>query len=253
MGKIEAATVGEEAKRIVNEANQRGVKLRLIGGVGILLQSQSIEVPHILKRNYVDLDFVGLSNQIPKLTKLFTELGYEPNRRFNAILGSERLLFSSSGSVDHIDVLIDRLRMCHTWDLRDRLNIDNLTLPVADLLLSKLQIVNVTEKDLKDIYLLLLQHELGANDQNLINTTYLSDLMGNNWGLWKTATINLKKAFEYLDELQFDQKGVVVERLKELIALTEDMKKSLGWKLRGIVGERVQWYELPGEVNQDPQ
>jgi hypothetical protein len=113
--------------------------------------------------------------------------------------------------------------------------------------------VNLTEKDLKDIYLLLLNHELGPNDQNHINTTYLAMLLGKHWGFWKTVTLNQKKALEYLGELSFDQKGIVLERLKELMSLAVDMKKSLGWQLRGIVGERVKWYELPGEVNQDPQ
>jgi hypothetical protein len=175
-------------------------------------------------------------------------MGYEPNRRFNAVLGSVRLLFNSDGEVDHVDVIMDRFRMCHTWDLRSRLPIDRDTLPVADLLLSKLQVVMLSEKDLKDIYLLLLNHAFGSNDQDQINTTYLARLLGSDWGLWRTVTINLKEGLEHLEELQFKEKVAIMEKMRTLMRLADTIPKSAGWKIRAVVGDRIKWYELPEDV-----
>jgi hypothetical protein len=248
MGKIGTDFAIEEAKRLIREANQRGLTLRLMGGVAVLLHSHSSEVPKELERVYGDLDFAGLSRETPKITRFFSEMGYEPNRRFNAVLGSVRLLFNSDGEVDHVDVIMDRFRMCHTWDLRSRLPIDRDTLPVADLLLSKLQVVMLSEKDLKDIYLLLLNHAFGSNDQDQINTTYLARLLGSDWGLWRTVTINLKEGLEHLEELQFKEKVAIMEKMRTLMRLADTIPKSAGWKIRAVVGDRIKWYELPEDV-----
>ena len=40
------------------------------------------------------------------------------------------------------------------------------------------------------------------------------------------------------------------ERLRLLLTALNDAPKSARWKLRARVGDRVQWYVLPDEVNQ---
>jgi hypothetical protein len=175
-------------------------------------------------------------------------MGYEPNKRFNAIMGEERLLFSGSDTVDHIDVILDKFRMCHTWNLVPRLEADPETLPVADLLLTKLQVVELTEKDIKDTCLIVLHHDLGPDDRNQINRTYLSDRLSDDWGLWRTVTGNLKKSRELLMELSFPQRDLVDARLQAVQTLAEQAPKTLRWKARAAIGERVKWYELPGDV-----
>jgi hypothetical protein len=248
MGRVTGNQTAGEARRIVEQANQRDLALRLMGGVAVFLRCPPGEMPGELERDYVDLDFAGLSKETPGIVQLFSELGYQPNRRFNAVLGSERLLFNGEGDVDHIDVIIDQLRMCHTWDLRPRLRVEKFTLPLADLLLSKLQVVDLTEKDLKDIALLLLFHELGPGDQEQINAPYLASRLGSDWGLWRTVTFNLQKGLEYLEKTQFKQRELVKDRFQALLILAETAPKSAAWKVRSVIGERVKWYELPENV-----
>ena len=43
---------------------------------------------------------------------------------------------------------------------------------------------------------------------------------------------------------------VVDQRLDQLWQLIDAQPKSLKWKLRNRVGDRVSWYELPEEVRQ---
>ena len=248
MGQVAGNAAAEEARRLVGEAEKGGLKLRLLGGVAVLLHCHSEAAWEFLGRDYVDLDFAALSKQVPAITRFFTEMGYEPHKRFNAVMGDQRLLFSSQRSVDHIDVILDKFHMCHAWDLRPRLGADSPTLPLADLLLSKLQVVELTEKDIKDTCLLLLHHHLGPSDDNEINRAYLADRLGDDWGLWRTATGNIQKVLDYLAGVRFAQRDLIEERLRALQALAERTPKTLRWKARAAVGEKVKWYELPGDV-----
>jgi hypothetical protein len=248
MGKVAANAAAAEARRLLGEAGQRGLKLRLLGGVAVLLHCHSEAAMEVLGREYVDLDFAGLSKEVPALTRFFIDAGYEPHKRFNAVMGEERLLFSGDGTVDHLDIILDKFHMCHTWDLRPRLGADPQTLPLADLLLTKLQVVELTEKDIKDTGLLVLHHGLGPGDQDQINTAYLASRLGDDWGLWRTVTGNLTKALDHLSGLSFAERGLVVERLAALRALADQAPKTLRWKARAAVGEKMKWYELPGDV-----
>ena len=54
--------------------------------------------------------------------------------------------------------------MCHRIEFGDRLGKSRPTLPVADLLLSKLQIVKINRKDVLDALILLAEHPLGQDD-----------------------------------------------------------------------------------------
>lgn len=252
MTKINEYIAINEAKKLISNSTQSNISLRLFGGVGIYLKCKNGIVPEILRRDYVDLDFVGLSNDIPLLTNFFIQNGYSPLRRFNAVLGSERLLFVSDGSIGHIDVIIDKLRMCHVVDLRSRLLIDEYTIPIVDLLMSKLQIVNISEKDLNDIVLLLLNFDLGKTDKDEINILYLKNLVSRNWGLWKTTIINLNYLISHVEGLCLsrDLSNSVLIKLSSLIDVIENCPKSPIWKLRSIIGTRVKWYEIPGDVIQ---
>lgn len=239
-----------EARRIINHAKKMRLTLRVFGGVGIYIHCLDRAIPLELEREYVDLDFVGLSREVASIKIFFENIGYKPLQRFNTIMGSDRLLFVSEGEIDHIDVIIDKLRMCHVIDLESRLDIDDATIPVVDLLLSKLQIVNITEKDLKDIIMLLLCHDIGESDNNEVNLNYFDHLISKDWGLWKTVTINISKLLDFIQTISLanDYVSDVTEKLNNLMDSADNIEKSLKWKLRSLVGERVKWYELPGEV-----
>jgi hypothetical protein len=239
------ADIVQEAKRLIDQANASGFPLRLLGGLAIYLQCPSARNTPRLQRSYGDLDLATLSQWNAKTKNLLTSLGYTGNKTFNTLHGYQRLLFYDEQNGRKVDIFIDRMNMCHTLDFRTRLTIDTYTLPLSDLLLTKLQIVEINEKDLTDIISLFMDHEVAENDA-AINSAYIGKLVADDWGLYKTCEINLKKTQECLTAHTFPPQ--VNERITALLTAMESRPKSLKWKARAAVGERLRWYELPEET-----
>lgn len=240
-----------EAARIVEEAKKRNITLRLFGGIAFRLRSPSTLHAHF-KRHYVDIDFMGLRNQRKQITQLFADLGYSPRTRFNAMNGHIRLIFNDLENKRRIDIFLNVFEMSHKFDFTDRLNVDELTLPLADLLLTKLQVFEITEREYKDVMALLYDHTLGETDEgNTINIKYIAKLCSNDWGLWRTLNLNLERILEALPQFAPDHQEVVRRKIEQLKKRIDDEPKSFGWKMRAKVGDKVKWYELPeadGEV-----
>ena len=200
-----------------------------------------------LSRRYVDVDVVGHRNETGKINKLFAELGYKPRERFNALHGS-RLIFNDLKNQRRIDVFLDVFEMCHKFNFKDRLGLEEMTLPISDLLSTKLQIVEMNEKDMKDVCAMFLDHDVSSGEaKDNIDATYIAKLCANDWGMYKTFNTNLGRMPEYLDRLGLngDQRKTVIERTEALKNAIEAMPKSMGWKVRAAVGDRKRWYELP--------
>ena len=245
------ADVIAEAERIAAAALARKVPVKLVGGAAVNLHSKSArEAP--LKRKYGDLDFVAPSKQRQAAEKLFESLGYEGDRRFNTLNGHQRLLYLDPVNNRQIDIFIDRMRMCHVIELADRLGGADPCLTPADLLLSKLQVFEVNMKDLVDAIALLLDHPIADNDDDAINASYLARLLSQDWGLYRTMQLNTARVRETAKELPVPA-NTVNQRLDELWERTEAHPKSLKWRLRARVGDRMSWYELPEEVRQPYQ
>ena len=222
-----------------------------MGGAAVNLHCSSArQAP--LKRKYGDLDFVASSKQRQAVQNLFESLGYEGDRRFNTLNGDQRLLYLDGVTGPQIDVFIDRMKMCHVIELANRLGHDGPTLTPADLLLSKLQVYEVNMKDLVDTTALLLDHPIADHDDDAINAAYVARLTSDDWGLHRTLQLNSGRVREAVRELDVDA-GRVSQRLDELWARIDAKPKSLKWKLRARVGDRVSWYELPEEVRQPYQ
>ena len=248
---LPAADVIAEAERITAAARALKLPLKLVGGAAVNLHSRSArEAP--LKRKYGDLDFVAASKQRQAAEKLFESLGYQGDRRFNTLNGHQRLLYLDAVNGRQIDVFIDRMKMCHVIELADRLGGDDPCLTPVDLLLSKLQVFEVNKKDLVDSIALLLDHPIADHDDDAINGTYLAALLSQDWGLYRTMQMNTAKIRETANELPVAA-DTVNQRLDELWARTEAHPKSLKWRLRARVGDRMSWYELPEEVRQPYQ
>ena len=245
------ADVIAEAERIAAAALALKVPVKLVGGAAVNLHSKSArEAP--LKRKYGDLDFVAPSKQRQAAEKLFESLGYEGDRRFNTLNGHQRLLYLDPVNNRQIDIFIDRMRMCHVIELADRLGGADPCLTPADLLLSKLQVFEVNMKDLVDAIALLLDHPIADNDDDAINASYLARLLSQDWGLYRTMQLNTARVRETAKELPVSA-NTVNQRLDELWERTEAHPKSLKWRLRARVGDRMSWYELPEEVRQPYQ
>jgi hypothetical protein len=227
------------------------VPVKLVGGAAVNLHSSSARRSP-LKRKYGDLDFVAASKQQQAVQKLFESLGYQGERRFNTLNGHQRLLYLDSVNGRQIDIFIDRMKMCHVIELANRLGHEGPTLTPADLLLSKLQVYEVNMKDLVDTTALLLDHPIADHDDDAINAAYLARLTSEDWGLHRTLQLNTVRVREAARTLEVDA-GQVNRRLDELWARIDTQPKSLKWKLRARVGDRVSWYELPEEVRQPYQ
>ncbi len=234
----------EESKRILQEAYNRKVEIRLLGGVAIYYTCPSSKDPP-LSRTYGDIDVIGLSRQSREISALFKGLGYKPGERFNALYGYKRLIFNDFDNMRKIDVFLDIFEMAHGFDFKNRITVCRDTLPITDLLFTKLQIVKINEKDLKDIILILMDHDFGKDPCKNIELEYITKITSEDWGIYKTFSNNLSKTLKYIDSfaLNDEMKKNVSERIKSLTYEIEKRPKSLGWKLRARVGESKKWYE----------
>lgn len=238
-----------EARRIISEASERQITMRLLGGLAVKLRSPSAD-HRALYRTYPDIDFATSRHDGPRVEKLLGELGYMPNKTFNLLNGHERLIFYDQVNQRQIDVFVGTFAMCHRLPISDRLRVDALTLPLAELFLTKLQIVEMNAKDLQDLYALLLDHPIGTGDHETINAQRIAKLCAKDWGLYKTVLVSLAKLKKMIGEYSFssEEQILIVERIGQLSAALDREPKSLPWKLRAQVGERVRWYDLPEEV-----
>jgi len=236
----------EEADRILRSADAKGVTLRLVGGSAVGMRCPSASNPP-LSRRYVDIDVIGHRKESAKISQLFKELEYTPRERFNAFQVT-RLIFNDLKNARRVDVFLDVFEMCHKFNFKNRIDIESRTLPIADLLSTKLQIVEINEKDMKDIMAMLLDHDLATEDlPDRINASYMAKLCAEDWGIYKTFTMNLAKLPEFANRIGLveEPKKKVLERAQNLTKAIEDAPKSMGWKMRAAVGERKKWYELP--------
>jgi hypothetical protein len=231
-----------EARRILDRAAD--IPLRLLGGAAVEL---SAPTGVLLPRTYNDIDFVAGAARGPEVVDAFTDLGYAGDQRFNAMNGHRRLLFYDGANDRRVDVFIAKFQMCHEIPIGKRLTLRAQTIPLADLLLTKLQIFALNEKDQRDIVNLLHAHPVAPDE---IDGDHVAALLAADWGLWRTATINLERVRGGLAryELAPEQEEVVRARLDDLRARIDAEPKTAKWKLRARVGERVKWYDEPEEV-----
>jgi hypothetical protein len=241
-------------RAVVEAAAAAGIPVRLMGGVAIWIRA-SAPARASLGRDYPDIDLVAHKRQSRALRSLLEELGYDPERVFNATHGARRLLYHSPDGGWHVDVFLDTFEMSHTLDLGARLEAEPLTLAAAELLLTKLQVAEVNAKDLSDAAMLLWDHEPlnGPNADDgtgLLNLTRLTRVCGEDWGLFTTVTDNLAACADQLAELNLGATDAarIADRIGVIRQALDDAPKSLSWRMRAKVGRRVRWYEVPEEV-----
>jgi len=180
-----------------------------------------------------------------------SRLGYEENREVFIVSEGERAIFERPEIGIHIDVFYEKLAFCHVIYWNNRLEVDHPSIPLAEMLLEKLQIVQINEKDIIDTIMLLLEHPLGDKDLETINIKYISGLCATDWGLWRTTTMNLSKVQQLAQgytQLSREQKELIDAQVKTALARIEKEPKSLPWRLRARVGDRVKWYREVDEV-----
>jgi len=245
----------EEARRIVSEAREAGITLRVIGATAVKLHCPKYARLYTsFGRTLSDLDIVAFSKDLKRVKELFEKMGYTNRKMGYAVAVSahgERLIFYDENNKRAVDVYFDRLRMCHTIEFKDRLELDSPTITLADILLEKMQIVELNEKDIKDTIVLLREHQLGETEKEVINMGYIAKLLSENWGFYYTVTTNLKKTRNSLNEYDILSKEDcedVTSKVDMLLNTIECAPKNLSWKMRARLGTRMKWYEEVEEI-----
>jgi len=247
------ADIAAEARRVVAEAGAASVTLRVLGGVAVQLHTPG-SIPTALARPYRDIDFVTTRKEGRSTARLLTEIGYVANERFNAMNGATRLVFYDEEQGRQIDVFVGEFHMCHEIAITDRLHLEPETVPLAELLLTKLQIVRLNEKDLRDIWLLLHGHDVAEHDDDSVNSAFVARALAADWGLWRTSRQTVETARARLDETSLDEQGraLLRDRLDRLWDRVEAEPKGLRWKSRARIGDRTKWYDEPEEIDHQP-
>lgn len=242
--------VVEEGLRLVRLAEVASIRVRLIGGVAVFISCPRAMERGELRREYKDVDLAAPRRQSQAVQRLLGEAGYEANQRFNALHGASRCLFYDLAHDRQLDVFLGTFQMCHRLDLEPRLGLTNGPLNPADLLLLKLQVVQLNHKDVIDVLALILEHEVGQGDSNVLDTRYIAGICSADWGWFTTVGDNLEQVAAHAPDVLASQADVdtVRERIKALQAAIEAAPKTSGWRWRSRLGRRVRWYELPEEV-----
>src|SRR5215218_3033404 len=245
--------MAEEAVRVTEEADRENLVLRLLGGVAVKLRAKDGLNP-TFEREYADLDWIVPRGTSRKAQRFFEGLGYSSQVRFNTLYGRERLLFFDEQHGRQVDVFVGAFRMSHKIPFGERLDMEPMTIPLAELLLTKLQIAELNEKDVLDALALLHDHPVGNDDGDLVNGERIAALCAADWGLWRTFMANLQDAGERLERYDLPERGKqrIADRIRELQDRIEQAPKTLSWKLRSKIGDRKRWYELPEEVAGGP-
>jgi hypothetical protein len=250
---VDDAETIAEGVRLVGLATERGIGLRLLGGLAVRVRSPEWRYRPTHGR---DIDLAARSGDRARLSSFVQEQGYRPDRHYNALYGRKQLYFYDDARRRALDVLVDRLEMCHVLPFTSRLTVDPTTLPLAELALSKLQIVQITRKDLLDLAVLLADHPLGDTDGAAVNAARIVELTSHDWGWWRTVIGNLERLERFIvhetapGELDFGRppRHDSIIQLRSLRERVERAPKSRAWRVRALVGERIRWYDLPEET-----
>ncbi|MFI7588384.1 hypothetical protein ACIB24_15045 [Spongisporangium articulatum] len=227
MGTARAARADE----LVTAAAAAGVPLAALGGAAVQLLCASARPAGAHHRAIADVDVATTSRARPAVDGLARELGYAPDEPFNRAHGAERMRYlDADGS--HLDVFVDELRLCHLVRWGTSLKAGEATLPMRWLLLTKLQIVRAEPKDLGDLAALLDDRW----DDVLAAGGDLDHRLRRDWGLLRTASANLERLTPGSS------------RAAELLGRWQALPLTPAARLRGLVGERVRWYDEPEEV-----
>jgi hypothetical protein len=218
------------------------------------------------EREYSDIDLIGLKRQVVAVGDVFRGLGYAENKHVAMATGNGQLqffvpdpalpgvavggpgnlpVFTDVPPSDHIDVFLDAMRMDHQVDFRDRLEINTYAIDPADLFLSKLQIVNLNEKDvhdtitlIKDVYVDFQPHP------GVLDLHHVAGVCAADWGLYIDVMNNIDTVVEHLADYDLGPRDAA--RVRRTLELAQDMMteqaKTLRWRLRARIGKRVRWY-----------
>lgn len=241
-----------ELQRILTASEENDVTLRVIGSLAFQIHCpQYGYLQAAMGRAYTDIDFAGYRNQARAINEMMTTMDYKESKEVYIMSEGDRSIFHQVNGSLYVDVFYDKLDFSHVISWANRLEIDRPTIPLAELLLEKMQIFEINEKDIIDTIMLLLEHPLGDSDQEVINIERIAHLLARDWGLWRTTTMNLDKVKQMAGkypQLSAEEQSRVVDQADRAFERIEAEPKTRGWRLRSRVGDRVKWYKDVDEV-----
>jgi hypothetical protein len=237
----------EEGGRIVAEGRRRSLHLLLLGAVAFQLHCPKYSfLTAKLNRALSDIDFAAYGRERDQIGRMMREFGYVDQPTVTALYGHQRMIWDNKSNGLHADVFFDKLEMNHDIPFANRLEAEELTIPLADMLLEKMQIVHINEKDIVDTIMLLREHAIGNNAPETIDVGYLTTLLSNDWGFYHTVTTNLRRVQDRLTiytELSEEDRTDVSRKIHSVLKILEDEPKTLAWRLRSRVGTKSKWYK----------
>jgi len=246
----------DEGIRLVNAAEEKGIQLRILGSIAYRLQCPKyVHMFDAMQRVLTDVDFAGLKTQNRAIREFMIDQGYEADEGVYVASEGTRHIYVHPETQLNLDVFADELYFCHRIPFIDRLDIDSLTISKTDLLLEKMQIIEINLKDFKDTLVLLLEHPLGtkADGKNCIDMDYIAGIMAKDWGFYHTFITNVRRLPGYISEFSaigVDEARIIRDRVEDLLQRIEDIPKSLKWKLRAKIGTQMRWYQEVAEKSE---
>lgn len=250
---VERQKYEDELIRIIQASESEAIMLRVMGSLAFHVHCPAYGyLQAAMGHDYADIDFVADSRDRTATRNIFVKLGYLENKEVTVVSEGTRMIFDNPELAIHVDVFFDKFDFCHEISLKDgRLEVDSPTIPLAEMLLQKTQIVKINEKDIVDTIMLLLEHPLADHDNDAINIQLVAELCAGDWGLWRTTTMNLTKVRQLVSgysQLTDDQKAHIIAQVDVALQRINDEPKPLAWRLRDRVGDRVKWYKDVDEV-----
>ena len=253
-GRIPFPDFVEEATFLVSEAAHRGAQLNILGATAIYVHCPKFRfLFESFGRKLSDIDFVSYSRFSARIEALLLDMGYAGRERFNAIHGKSRLIFDDSANKRYVDVFFDKLDMSHTVSFSGRLELEHPTITLADLLLEKMQIAQLNEKDIQDTIVLLREHDVDDDEKECVDGGYVAKQLAGDWGFWFTVTANLDKIGQSAKERQIlsdEDKQDILGKLQTLRQQIDSEPKSMKWNMRARIGPKVKWYQDVDEARQ---
>ena len=241
----------QELYRLVDAANAKNIHLRAIGGLAVNIHDKKKHP--LFMREYADLDFCIPLKQRRQFEAFMPEVGYAAHKQFNVLNGDVRQIYYHNETDMKVDIFVGYFEMCHKIPFEERLTSDPVTIPLAELFLSKAQIVELNRKDAFDLTSILLNNDTGGGDTETINLNVLAQLGSADWGLYKTTSINLDKLEAMMEKgeipLEGEEKALILRRINDIRRAFAEMPKPIAWQLRDRVGTRVKWYLEVEEVS----
>ena len=234
------------ALKIVDAANKKNLLVRLIGSTAFVVHCpENRTLFKTFDRRLTDVDLISYSTvSQSSLDEMFSALGYQQVKSLGWHAAARNIFVNDKKL--YVDVFKDTLSYCHVINFRNRLELDDPTITLVDLMLEKLQVVQINEKDFKDMAILLLEHDFGSDNPEKIDIDYLARLWSRDWGFYFTGTTNLKKLNQYIDStevLKTPQKNTIKAKTDRMLDQIEAEPKSVRWKLRSKIGTKMRWYE----------